>query len=152
VATVTLSKSLGAQGGAVLSSAAVREHLVNTARPFIYDTGLAPASAGAARAALEIVADQPQLVLRAREVAARLAAACGVAAPSGAVLSVAMSGPREALEAVRTAAGKRVRIGCFRPPSTPDGISRLRLTAHANLDDAEVAHACDVLEGLVSGV
>ena len=50
--TVTLSKSLGAQGGAVLGRPAVREHLVNTARSFIYDTGLAPAAAGAALAAL----------------------------------------------------------------------------------------------------
>src|SRR3712207_1799627 len=48
VATVTLSKALGAQGGAVLGSVVVRDHLVNTARPFVYDTGLAPASAGAA--------------------------------------------------------------------------------------------------------
>ena len=46
VVTATLSKSLAAQGGAVLASPEVREHLVNTARPFIYDTGLAPASAG----------------------------------------------------------------------------------------------------------
>ena len=51
VVTATLSKSLAAQGGAVLASPEVREHLVNTARPFIYDTGLAPASAGAALAA-----------------------------------------------------------------------------------------------------
>ena len=37
----TLSKSFGSQGGLALGSAAVREHLVNRARPFIYDTGLA---------------------------------------------------------------------------------------------------------------
>ena len=55
VGTLTLSKSLGAQGGAVLASSAVREHLVNRARPFIYDTGLAPAAAGGALAALRVV-------------------------------------------------------------------------------------------------
>ncbi|MCT7357069.1 8-amino-7-oxononanoate synthase, partial [Streptomyces sp. 15-116A] len=48
VATVTLSKSLGSQGGAVLGPARVIEHLVNAARTFIFDTGLAPAAAGAA--------------------------------------------------------------------------------------------------------
>ncbi|PZS37686.1 MAG: 8-amino-7-oxononanoate synthase, partial [Pseudonocardiales bacterium] len=37
VATVTLSKSLGSQGGAVLASGAVVDHLVNTARSFIFD-------------------------------------------------------------------------------------------------------------------
>lgn len=42
VATLTLSKSLGSQGGAVLGPARVVEHLVNAARTFIFDTGLAP--------------------------------------------------------------------------------------------------------------
>ncbi|MGH3932171.1 MAG: 8-amino-7-oxononanoate synthase, partial [Pseudonocardiaceae bacterium] len=41
VATVTLSKSLGSQGGAVLGSRAVVDHLVDSARSFIFDTGLA---------------------------------------------------------------------------------------------------------------
>jgi 8-amino-7-oxononanoate synthase len=149
VATLTLSKSLGAQGGAVLASSAVREHLVNTARPFIYDTGLAPAAAGAAHAALDVILDEPQRVARVREVAAVLAEACGVPAPAGAVLAVAMPGPREAVAAVQQAADQGVRIGCFRPPSTPDGISRLRLTAHAQLTDADLDLATGVLEGLL---
>jgi 8-amino-7-oxononanoate synthase len=51
VVTATLSKALGAQGGAVLGSPMLREHLVNTARSFIFDTGLAPAPAAAATAA-----------------------------------------------------------------------------------------------------
>ncbi|MDQ4117136.1 MAG: aminotransferase class I/II-fold pyridoxal phosphate-dependent enzyme, partial [Actinomycetota bacterium] len=43
VLTATLSKALGAQGGAVLGSPLLREHLVNTARTFVFDTALAPA-------------------------------------------------------------------------------------------------------------
>ena len=30
-----------------------------------------------------------------------------------------------------------MRVGCFRPPSVPDGVSRLRLTARADLTDAQ---------------
>jgi 8-amino-7-oxononanoate synthase len=60
-----------------------------------------------------------------------------------------MPGPREAVDAVALAADQGVRIGCFRPPSTPDGISRLRLTAHAHLTDDEVARATTVIEGLL---
>lgn len=149
VATVTLSKSLGSQGGAVLAASEVRDHLVNTARPFIYDTGLAPAAAGGALAALEVIAEEPERVARVRGVAAALADACGVPTPAGAVLAVAMPGPREALAAVEAAAAQGVRIGCFRPPSTPDGISRLRLTAHAHLTDDELARARTVLAGLL---
>src|SRR5699024_1302858 len=59
IVTVTLSKSLGGQGGAVLADARVREHLVDTARSFIFDTGLAPASVGAARAALAVLRRDP---------------------------------------------------------------------------------------------
>ena len=152
VLTLTLSKSLGAQGGAVLAHPAVREHLVNTARSFIYDTGLAPAAAGAALGALDVLAEQPQLVKQVRANAALLAEALGVDQPAGAVLSRAMPGPEQALAGVAAAAARGVRIGCFRPPSTPDGISRLRLTAHA--DHAETrafAAALEVLREITGG-
>ncbi len=149
VMTATLSKSLGAQGGVVLGTPLLREHLVNHARPFIFDTGLAPAATGAALAALDVVTAHPERVARVNHVAAALAQACGVEEPAGAVLSVPMPGPREALAAVARAADQGLRIGCFRPPSTPDGISRLRLTAHADLDDAALDHATAVLRGLV---
>src|ERR1700722_6247237 len=129
VATGTLSKSFGSQGGLALGSSAVREHLINRARPFIYDTGLAPAAAGAALAALRVLKAAPGLADKVRRNAAILADAVGVAAPAGAVLSVPMPGPREALAGVAAAADYGLRIGCFRPPSTPDGISPLRLTA-----------------------
>lgn len=148
VITLTLSKSLGSQGGGVLASRQIREHLVNTARPFIYDTGLAPAAAGAAVAALEVIADDADRVSRVRVVADALADACGVPAADGAVLAVPMDSPERAVEAVAAAAAEGVRIGCFRPPSTPDGISRLRLTAHAQLTDHDLAYAGKVLGGL----
>jgi 8-amino-7-oxononanoate synthase len=150
VATGTLSKSFGAQGGLVLGLPEVRDHLINRARPFIYDTGLAPAAAGAARAALRILNSAPGLADDVRRNAATLADAVGVAAPAGAVLSVPMPGPREALAAVRAAAENGVRIGCFRPPSTPDGVSRLRLTAHAHHTDENMALAAKILGQVVT--
>lgn len=145
VVTATLSKALAAQGGAVLAHPAVREHLVNTARPFIYDTGLAPAAAGAALGALEVLTREPALALAVRANAGRLAQACGVDSPAGAVLSVTMPGPAEALAAVAAAAARGIRIGCFRPPSTPDGSSRLRLTAHADHRPDHVDQAAQLL-------
>ena len=64
VVTVTLSKSLGSQGGAVLGDPVVVEHLVNTARAFIFDTGLAPAAAAGALAALGVLRADPALAGR----------------------------------------------------------------------------------------
>ena len=152
VVTVTLSKSLAAQGGAVLAHEAVRDHLVNAARPFIYDTGLAPSAAGAALGALDVLAADVHLPASARANAALLAQACGVGIPAGAVLSVTMPGPAHALAAVAHAEAQGLRIGCFRPPSTPDGSSRLRLTAHADHGPDVLDHAVEVLRGLVAHV
>jgi 8-amino-7-oxononanoate synthase len=63
---------------------------------------------------------------------------------------VPVPGPREALAAVRAAAENGLRIGCFRPPSTPDGVSRLRLTAHAHHTDENLALAAKILGRVVT--
>jgi 8-amino-7-oxononanoate synthase len=143
--TVTLSKALGSQGGAVLGSLELRDHLVNRARPFIYDTGLAPAAAGAARAALRIAATEPDRRRLLYDRISALAAALDVPAPAGAVLSVEMPSPQAAVEAQTSAREQGVLVGCFRPPSVPDGISRLRVTANAGHDDGDWAHAQSVV-------
>jgi 8-amino-7-oxononanoate synthase len=149
VVTATLSKALGAQGGAVLGSPAVLEHLVNRARPFIFDTGLAPASAAGALAALDVLRAQPHLPTVISERVTALAAALGVDPSSGAVLSVPMASPQVAVAAQAAALDEGVQVGCFRPPSVPDGISRLRITTSAGLDDADWARAASVLGQVV---
>jgi 8-amino-7-oxononanoate synthase len=145
VVTGTLSKSLGSQGGFVLGQCAVREHLVNTARAFIYDTGLAPASAGAALAALSVLQAEPERVDAVGRAAATLARIAAAPAPAAAVLSVVMPSAQAALAGAASCADAGVRVGCFRPPSVPDGISRLRLTARATLSDAELQLAAGAL-------
>ncbi|MGK3939315.1 8-amino-7-oxononanoate synthase [Streptomyces sp. RP5T] len=152
VATVTLSKSLGSQGGAVLGPARVVEHLVNAARTFIFDTGLAPAAAGAALAALRLLGREPERAARAREVAtglhARLTAA-GLEAvrPDAAVVSVRAPSPEEAVQWAADCRAAGLLVGCFRPPSVPDGISRLRLTARADLSEEQIERAVLVICG-----
>lgn len=145
VVTATLSKSLGAQGGAVLASPEIIEHLVNRARPFIFDTGLAPAAAAGALAALSILEANPGLPGVVTSRVAALAAALCVDTPAGAVLSVPMPSPQAALAAQAAALEEGVRVGCFRPPSVPDGISRLRITTNAGVADADWARAAAVL-------
>jgi len=145
VVTATLSKALGSQGGAVLGSAAVIEHLVNRARPFIFDTGLAPASAAAALAATHLITAHPELPGLIRRRVDELAALLGVPAPDGAVLSVPMRSPQAAVQAAAACADQGVRVGCFRPPSVPDGISRLRVTCSAGVRDEDWARATQIL-------
>ncbi|MDZ7884499.1 MAG: 8-amino-7-oxononanoate synthase [Mycobacterium sp.] len=146
VMTTTLSKALGSQGGAVLGPAAVRAHLIDTARTFIFDTGLAPAAVGAALAALRVLDDQPQLAAAVLARAAELARICDVAeTPTSAVVSVILGDPEVSAAAAAACLERGVRVGCFRPPSVPAGTSRLRLTARAALTDDEIAVAAGVL-------
>jgi 8-amino-7-oxononanoate synthase len=150
VLTATLSKALGAQGGAILGAREVVEHVVDTARPFIFDTGLAPAAVGAAHAALLAVQGDPSLPDRARARAHQLADAARDAGwqasePIAAVTSLLVGEPGAAVAAAAACLARGVRVGCFRPPSVPDGISRLRLTARADLTDADLALVAEVL-------
>ena len=154
VLTVTLSKALGAQGGAVLGAGVVVEHLINTARAFIFDTGLAPASAAGAAAALTVLRSESHLAgavrSRARDLE-RITRELGMAptSPDAAVVSLPMPSPAAAVEAAARLLAQGVRVGCFRPPSVPDGVSRLRLTARANLRDADLDKVETTLSGLV---
>ncbi|WP_236793962.1 8-amino-7-oxononanoate synthase [Amycolatopsis sp. GM8] len=150
VMTVTLSKSLGAQGGAVLGSRRVIKHLVDTARSFIFDTGLAPASAAAALAALGVLKAEPDLPGKVLANATRLSeqladAGFRVSRPDAAVVSVQAPSADDAVSWAAGCAEQGVRVGCFRPPSVPDGISRLRLTARADLSESDVDTAVKVI-------
>jgi 8-amino-7-oxononanoate synthase len=146
VMTATLSKALASQGGVVLGPSAVRAHLIDAARTFIFDTGLAPAAVGAARAALRVLkaeAWRPAAVLKH---ARTLAEVCGVPeVPQSAVVSVILGDPEVALAAATACLDAGVRVGCFRPPTVPAGTSRLRLSARASLDAAELGLARQVL-------
>ncbi|MEU8788380.1 8-amino-7-oxononanoate synthase [Streptomyces sp. NPDC048643] len=150
VVTVTLSKSLGSQGGAVLGPAAVIDHLVNAARTFIFDTGLAPAAVGAALAALRLLRDEPERAARARAVATALhtrltAEGLSAVRPDAAVVSVRAPSPERALSWAADCREEGLAVGCFRPPSVPDGVSRLRLTARADLSEEQIERAVDVI-------
>lgn len=145
VMTTVLSKSLGAQGGAVLGPAALRAHLIDTARPFIFDTGLNPAAVGAARAALRVLRDEPSLPQRVRANAAALARACGGGEPAAAVVSLIIGDPHRAAALAAGCRADGVLVGCFRPPSVPVGTSRLRITARADLDGAAIDRVASVV-------
>ncbi|WP_243407054.1 8-amino-7-oxononanoate synthase [Frankia canadensis] len=144
VATVTLSKALGGLGGAVLGPVALRDHLVDTARTFIFDTGLAPANVGAALGALTVLREQPELAAAVRARAAQLAALTGAPAPAAAVVSVVIGDPEPAVAAAAACLARGVAVGCFRPPTVPAGTSRLRLTARADLTDADLRVVTEV--------
>lgn len=145
VITATLSKAFAAQGGAVLADARIRAHLVDAARTFIFDTGLAPAAVGAARAALALLRGDPSMASRVLDRAADIARIAGVPEPDSAVVSVVLGEAQVAFDAAQACRARGLDVGCFRPPSVPEGTSRLRLTARADLTSAELETIAEVL-------
>ncbi len=159
VVTATLSKSLGSQGGVVLGDADVVAHLVDAARSFIFDTGLAPAAAGAALTALGVLRHEPERVTALHAAAAAVASSARaaapwarVAAPTAAMVPVVLGEPELATDARDACAAVGLRVGCFRPPSVPEGTSRLRLTARADLSGDDLALVDHVLAEVLPGV
>lgn len=141
VVTATLSKALGSQGGAVLGSQLVREQVVNAARTFLFDTALAPAAAAAAAAACRIIANEPDRVAAVRRAAQRIAAAGHIDQAPGAVQSIRVGSPEAANVIAQRLYDQGIVVGCFRPPSVPDGISRIRFTAQSTVDVERAAAA-----------
>ncbi|BDD82833.1 8-amino-7-oxononanoate synthase [Tsukamurella pulmonis] len=150
VVTATLSKALGSQGGVVLGPERVRAHLIDAARPFIFDTGLAPSAVAAAGAALTELRAEPALAGRVLDRARAVAAGIGAPEPTSAVVSLVLGEPERAVAARDACAAEGVQVGCFRPPSVPEGTSRLRITVRADLTDDEVARAVDVIRRAVA--
>lgn len=150
VVTATLSKALGGAGGVVAGPDELIRHLVDTSRTFIYDTALSPAVAAGVHRALELARDgdrrRAELADRAAAATRRLrAVGLEVPSPAAGVLSVTASGPQAALAWAADCLDHGVAVGCFRPPSTPDNRSRLRLTVNAGLPRADFDQAVEVI-------
>jgi 8-amino-7-oxononanoate synthase len=150
VVTATLSKSLGAAGGVVAGPAQLERQLVDTGRTFIYDTALPPAVAAGALAALELLTAgehlRVELAARAQRAVRRLRSeGLAVSTPDGGVISVGAPSADEAFAWAAACLERGVAVGCFRPPSTPDGRSRLRLTINVGVPSAAFDHALDII-------
>ncbi|MER5337701.1 8-amino-7-oxononanoate synthase [Micromonospora sp. NPDC002717] len=150
VVTATLSKALGGAGGVVAGPAALVRHVVETGRTFIFDTALPPAVAAGVHAAVGLARAgddlRAELAERAALVVRRLAAAgLAVSDPDGAVVSVTAPGPEAASAWAADCRDRGVAVGCFRPPSTPDSRSRLRLTISAGVPRRDFERALEVI-------
>jgi 8-amino-7-oxononanoate synthase len=150
VVTATLSKALGAAGGVVAGPAALVRHLVDTGRTFIFDTALPPAVAAGALAAVRLARDgehlRAELRDRARAAVTRLRrAGLEVMPPAGGVVSVLAPHPEAAVAWAAACRQRQVVVGCFRPPSTPDKRSRLRLTVNVAVPRPDFDRALDVV-------
>jgi 8-amino-7-oxononanoate synthase len=134
----TLSKAVGSQGGFVAASPMVISWLVNASRSFIYSTGVAPSTCGAARAALQVLEEEPERLQSLRRNACELAQnlqALGYSAlyHETPIIPVAAETPERALRWSAFLAERGVICAAVRPPTVRRDGSRLRLSAHSGL-------------------
>ena len=136
----TCGKALGVEGALLCGPAALREFLVNRARGLIFSTAPSPLIAAVVRETLRIVADGDALR---GDLQTRITAARALLAPLGAQCLGSPIVPLVLGGDVRTmAVAARVQAAGFdvrgiRPPTVPEGTSRLRIvmTRNATLDD-----------------
>jgi 8-amino-7-oxononanoate synthase len=142
----TLSKALGAYGAFVACDQSLAQLLVNTARPFIFSTAPPPPALAAALAALEVLEAEPGTVerLRANAAALRDGLRAEGLSPGGGQSQIV---PLEVGDADRTMqlCERLLERGVFaqgiRPPTVPEGTSRLRFSAMATHGEADLREA-----------
>ncbi|MDP9329820.1 MAG: 8-amino-7-oxononanoate synthase [Actinomycetota bacterium] len=147
----TLSKALGCQGGYVAGSSELKDFLVGRARSFIFSTGLSPVLAAAARAALRIAREEgwrrTALAAHVRTIgAAARDAGLRVRGGERAPMLLLMAGSTDDATSLAEALESRgVLAPAIRPPTVPEGTSRLRMAPIATMTAAQLQRACDAL-------
>ncbi|HET7177157.1 MAG TPA: 8-amino-7-oxononanoate synthase [Solirubrobacterales bacterium] len=142
----TLGKALGSYGAYVCASRELVDYLLNTARSFIFSTAPPPPVVAAAQAALELLEAQPERVERLRSNAATLRAALaeeGLAAGGTGtqIVPVEVGGAAPTMELCERLLEGGLFAQGIRPPTVPEGSSRLRLTVMATHRPAELRQA-----------
>lgn len=146
----TLGKALGVSGAFVAGSEELIETLIQSARTYIYTTAMPPALACAISESLRIVASEPWRRDRLQQLVARFragAAALGLPLlPSASAIQPLLVGAAgEAMRLADRLLAEGLLVPAIRPPTVPQGQSRLRVTLSAVHTEAQVDRLLDAL-------
>lgn len=148
----TLSKALGAMGAYVATSREVVDLLLNRARPFVFSTALPAAICAAAEAAVDAVERDVALRERLWRNIRRFAAGLRVlglpAEARSAIFPVILGEPEVALAAARKCRERGLLVKAIRPPTVPEGTSRLRFCLSAAHTEGHIDLALEALRGV----
>lgn len=137
----TCGKALGVSGALVCGSTVAIEYLVNKARPFIYSTAPSPLIAATVKRALELVDEEPWRRRRVLDLA-RIAhdALCPNAIFRGSqIIPIILSDAERTLIAATSLQRAGFDVRAVRPPTVPEGTSRLRISIHADHSENDIA-------------
>jgi 8-amino-7-oxononanoate synthase len=146
----TLGKAFGSYGAFVSGSRQLIDLLVNRARAYIFSTSLPPSTVGSAEAALKIIRREPQIRERLWRNARRLHAALAEGGYAmqpleSPILPLLVGTSADALRVAQEALAQGVFAPAIRPPTVPEGTSRLRITPIAAHTEAEMDDAARIL-------
>jgi len=146
----TLGKALGSYGAYVCAARELTEYLLNAARPFVFSTAPPPPVVAASLAALELLEAQPQRVERLAANAATLRAALGaeglaVGGSGTQIIPVEVGDAARTMELSERALAGGVFAQGIRPPTVPEGSSRLRFTVMSTHRAEELERAATVV-------
>ena len=142
----TLSKAVGSYGGYICASHAVCELLRNRARPMVFSTGLPPASAAAALAALNIIETNPALCAAPMQKATLFCDTLALPAPQSSIVPVILKTNNAALAAAQSLSEKGFMVVAIRPPSVPENTARLRIAFNATHKDEDVTRLAEAVK------
>lgn len=145
----TLGKALGCEGALLVGPAVMKDFLVNRARGFIFSTAPSPLTAAIARAALGICAAADG---RRAELASRIETARQALGPLGAIchgspiVPLILGEDRRAMAVASACQASGFDVRGIRPPTVPEGTSRLRVVITLNSAPADIVALAGVLK------
>ncbi|MGA8746174.1 MAG: 8-amino-7-oxononanoate synthase [Solirubrobacterales bacterium] len=146
----TLGKALGSYGAYVCANSEITEYLLNAARPFVFSTAPPPPVLAAALAALELLESQPQRVGRLRENARALRRALSIEGLQAGgsdtqIVPLHLGDPEHAMRLCEGLLERGVFAQGIRPPTVPEGTSRLRFTVMSTHRPGELRRAAGLV-------
>jgi 8-amino-7-oxononanoate synthase len=146
----TLGKALGSYGAYVCADLELTDYLVNTARSLVFSTALPPPVVAAGLAALELLESEPHRVERLATNACTLRAALAaegltVGAAETQIVPVEVGDAERTMELSERLLERGVFAQGIRPPTVPEGSSRLRLTAMSTHQTGELERAAQLV-------
>jgi 7-keto-8-aminopelargonate synthetase-like enzyme len=153
----TLSKALGSYGGFVSGNTDLIKYLVNSARTFIYSTGLPPAAPAAALKALEIIESLPEsggkLLDMAADFRGMLESAGFFTEPSESqIVPVRVGENRDAVALSECLKRNGISAVAIRPPTVPPGTARIRFSVTLSHSPEDLRYAAGKLNSISGGV
>jgi 8-amino-7-oxononanoate synthase len=146
----TLGKAFGAFGAYIAGSRALIDWLITRCPGFIYTTALPPAVLGAVDAALDLVPGMDAERMRLARNSQRLRNALALRGydtlgSSTQIVPAVIGSEVDALAAAQRLEEAGVLAVAIRPPTVPEGTSRLRLTLSSRLDEAGMQRLLDAV-------